>query len=158
MSEYPFKRILIPSDFSPHSAAALSLAANLANTFDAELHLLHVIEELLPAVPLDPTGLYGLPPDYDERVKAAVAGELAKVTKTVQTKVPLVSKVHTGSPLVEIVRYARKSSIDVIVMGTHGRTGLAHVVMGSVAESVLRSAPCPVMVVPTPNHKYAAVD
>lgn len=158
MSEYPFKRILIPSDFSPHSVSALKLAVNLANTFDAELHLLHVVESLLPAVPLDPTGLYGLPPDYDERVKAAVEVEIDKVVKTVQTKVPLIRRIHTGSPLVEIVRYARKSSIDVVVMGTHGRTGLAHVVMGSVAESVLRSAPCPVMVVPSPHHKYAAID
>lgn len=155
MSDYPFQRILCPTDFSPHSKNALALAAKLASTFEAELHLLHVIEDFLPSVPLDPTGVYGLPPDYDEKVKAAVEKELESVVASLQTSREVVRVVKTGSPLTEIVRYIRQAKIDAVVMGTHGRTGLSHVVMGSVAESVLRTSPCPVMVVPSPSHQYS---
>jgi nucleotide-binding universal stress UspA family protein len=147
------KRILLPTDFSAYSATATKYACELVTKFDAELHLLHTLEVHLASTPTFGMGL--ALPRYVPESKAAAEKALAGVLDpqwAVGRKV--VQAVVEGSPKVEIIRYARTQEIDVIVLTTHGRTGLAHVLMGSVAESVVRTAPCPVLTVRPEGHQF----
>jgi len=135
-----FPRILVPTDFSAPSEAALAYGRGLAEQFDAALHLMHVAENpFLRAVVSDRRTLEEAPgrwlhdrlTDADRRRGAVAVVE------------------QSDEPASEILRYAESADIDLIVMGTHGRTGLAHLVFGSVAEAVVREAPCPVLTVHT---------
>jgi nucleotide-binding universal stress UspA family protein len=147
------KRILLPTDFSAYSATATKYACELATKFDAELHLLHALEVHLSSIPGFGMGL--ALPQYVHESRAAAEKALAGVLDpqwAVGRKV--VQAVVEGSPKVEIVRYARTNEIDVIALATHGRTGLAHVLIGSVAESVVRTAPCPVLTVHPEGHQF----
>lgn len=147
------KRILLPTDFSPYSATATNYACEMATKFDAELHLLHTLEVHLSSTPGFVMGL--ALPTYLHESRAAAEKALSSVVDpqwAVGRKV--VHAVVEGSPKVEIVRYARKHDIDLIVLATHGRSGLAHVLIGSVAESVVRTAPCPVLTVRPEGHQF----
>ncbi len=147
------QRILLPTDFSAYSATATQYACELATKFAAELHLLHTLEVHLSSTPAFAMGL-ALPTHVHES-RAAAEKALAGVLDpqwAVGRKV--VHAVVEGSPKVEIVRYARTHHMDVIVLATHGRSGLAHVLMGSVAESVVRTAPCPVLTVRPAGHQF----
>jgi nucleotide-binding universal stress UspA family protein len=140
------ERVLLPTDFSDYSAAATMYACELAAKFDAELHLLHTLEVHLSGTPGFGMGL--ALPQYLHESRAAAGKALDGVLDpqwAVGRKV--VRAVVEGSPKVEIVRYARTQEVDLIVLATHGRSGLAHVIIGSVAESVVRTAPCPVLTV-----------
>ena len=139
-----FKQILLPTDFSDGSAAAADYARELAEQFDARIHALHVLEPIL----LPPYAGEALPPSFlDQREKFAhqemdgwlAACQLGPFCETTSLK-------H-GSPVNEIVRFSRDRDLDLIVMGTHGRTGLRHALIGSVAERVVREAACPVLTV-----------
>jgi nucleotide-binding universal stress UspA family protein len=139
-------RILVPVDFSTHAEAALQYAIALAGRLDATLHILHVVEDPIA------TGAWGgetvipnltelrreLLDDAERRL--AVYRESAS-----RAQVPVVTVARMGLTSHTIVDYAQALDIDLIVMGTHGRTGMAHLFMGSVAERVLREAPCPVL-------------
>ena len=147
------QKILLPTDFSNYSAAATKYACELATKFDAELHLLHTLEIHLSSTPLFSMGL-ALPQWINESRSAAgksLAGVLDPKWSAGRT---VIQAVVEGSPKVEIVRYARKQEIDLIVLATHGRTGLPHVIMGSVAETVVRTAPCPVLTVRPEGHQF----
>lgn len=137
-----FTRILVATDFSPASDAAFAHARALAGTFGARLHLLHVLPNVfLRAVVHNPRA--------DE--PAAVDQLLARLNAEDRERlrpVPVVE--HSDDPADEIVSYARTREIDLIVMGTHGRHGIAHALVGSVAERVVRAAPCPVLTVREP--------
>lgn len=147
------QKILLPTDFSTLSAAATKYACELAAKFDAELHLLHTLE-----VHLDPTPdfAFGLTvPRYTNESRAAAEKSLAGVLDPKWSPGrTVIQAVVEGSPKVEIIRYAHTQNIDLVVLSTHGRTGLAHVVMGSVAESVVRTAPCPVLTVRPEGHQF----
>ncbi len=142
------KRILAPTDFSEYSAGALDYACSLADLFDAELHLLHVLELHASSTPVFAGGL-ALNPLVRESREAAEKAllQVASGRKAVRATV-------IGPPFLEILRYANDNAIDLIVMGTHGRSGLAHVLVGSVAERVVRKASCPVLTVRHPEHKF----
>ena len=136
-------RILVPTDFSDDAEAALEYALGLAQTFGASVHLLHVVDDPF-AAGVWSSGLYA----------AEIAGLQATLVRDAEqrlqrtvppTTVGVTSEVRIGHPPRQIVDVARERGIDLIVMGTHGRTGLAHIVMGSVAERVVRLAPCPVL-------------
>jgi nucleotide-binding universal stress UspA family protein len=147
------QRILMPTDFSTYSATATQYACELATKYDAELHLLHALEVHLASTPGFGVGL--ALPQYTHESKAAAEKSLASVLDpqwSVGRKV--IHAVVEGSPKVEIVRYARTQDIDLIVMATHGRSGLAHILIGSVAESVVRTAPCPVLTVRPDGHQF----
>lgn len=144
------KRILVPTDFSEHSLQAITYACELARRFAAELHLLHV------AVPLAmPMPYMGTVSDevFDPEKSARKA--LAELEHPgFETLSPVERIVRTGTPFVEIVRHAKENDIDLIVMGTHGRTGLVHALIGSVAEKVVRKASCPVLTVRPEGHQF----
>jgi nucleotide-binding universal stress UspA family protein len=145
------RRILLPTDFSTFSATATSYACELATRFDAEVHLLHTLDVHLASTPAFGMGL--ALPKYLHESRAAAEKALAGVLDAqwaVGRKV--VHALVEGSPKVEIVRYARTHEIDLIVLATHGRSGLAHI--GSVAESVVRTAPCPVLTVRPQGHQF----
>ncbi len=148
-------RILCPVDFSDSSEHAMRYAAGLAVTFGAELTLLHVVAPVVSALPGETALPDTLQADLDELAAACekrleqLAGMLAGDGITVRRQV------LNGVPFVEIVRYARDTATDLIVMGTHGRTGLGHLLIGSVAERVVRRATCPVLTVKDPQHKGA---
>lgn len=147
------KRILLPTDFSDYSATATKYACELATRFDAELHLLHTLDVHLASTPGFGMGL--ALPTYLQESRAAAEKALAGVLDpqwAAGRKV--VRAVAEGSPKVEVVRYARSHDIDVIVLATHGRSGLAHVIIGSVAENVVRTAPCPVLTVRPEGHQF----
>jgi len=147
------QKILLPTDFSNYSAAATKYACELATKFDAELHLLHTLEIHLSSTPGFGMGL--ALPNYISESRAAAEKSLAGVLDpkwSAGRKV--IQVVVEGSPKVEIIQYARKQNIDLIVLATHGRTGLPHVIMGSVAETVVRTAPCPVLTVRPEGHQF----
>lgn len=147
------QRILLPTDFSSYSAAATKYACELAMKFDAELHLLHTLEIHLTSTPEFVMGL--ALPQYVSESKAAAEKSLARVLDPKWSGGrTVVQAVVEGSPKVEIIQYARKQNIDLIVLATHGRTGLPHVIMGSVAETVVRTAPCPVLTVRPEGHQF----
>lgn len=146
-------RILIPHDFSETSDAAVKYGIALARNFGARLHLLHVGDDARLALETEfPLGLEGA-------VQDAVRERLMKIfTPVEQTVLKPEFAVVPGLPAAEIVRYAREHDIDLIVMGTHGRGFVGHVVMGSVAEKVVRAAPCPVLTVRRPQHEFVLPD
>jgi nucleotide-binding universal stress UspA family protein len=132
-----FNRILVPVDFSAPSDAALAYARKLAASFDSTLNLLHI---------LDPAFLRAMVADPRDRDTAMLNRLDERLTDEDRTRFRALTAVeHSDAPADEILRYARLRDIDLIVMGTHGHTGVAHVLLGSVAERVVRSAPCPVL-------------
>ena len=145
--------ILLPTDFSNYSAAATKYACELATRFDAELHLLHTLKLHLTSTPALEMGL--ALPTYLSESRAAAEKSLAGVLDPKWSEGrTVIHAVVEGSPKVEIIQYARKQNIDLIVLATHGRTGLSHVIMGSVAENVVRTAPCPVLTVRAEGHQF----
>lgn len=141
-------RILVPIDFSAHSEYALQYAIALAGRLDASLHLLHVVEDPLASGAWGPEGVL---PDLTELRAELIADAeqrlLAYRGEAERAQVPVVTAARIGLTSHTIVDYAKTLNVDLIVMGTHGRTGVAHLFVGSVAERVLRHAPCPVLTV-----------
>ena len=151
-----FHRILLPTDFSANSRMAQAYACDFAEQHQAELHLLHVTQEMV-LVAADPLSGFTLPAANTDAARTGVERELKNFLDPAWTaKRRVVHAVRSGSPFVEVVRYAREHEIDLIVISTHGRTGLAHVLLGSAAENIVRTAPCPVLTVRPDDHKYEA--
>ena len=142
-----YKNILLPTDFSNNAQSAQNYACEFADQFGARLHVLSVVQDA--ALVLPETGMFlTLPlPSVHEIVAAAEKSLHALLDPAWSSTHEVCLKVAVGTPFVEIVRYADDHAIDLIVLGTHGRTGLQHVLLGSVAERVLRSATCPVLTV-----------
>ena len=140
----PFRKILVPVDFSAHSARAVQMAAELARRFDGTLDLVHVFD--LVAYPLPDGYVMFTRPQLDGMFER-FGQELAKCKQlALAAGAPRVeTHVREGACAADICDFARDGSFDLIVMGTHGRRGLNHLLLGSVAERVLRSAPCPVL-------------
>ena len=140
-------RILVPTDFSDYSRAALEYGGEFAERFGAELHLVHVLQDLVGLVP-EPGLAFPPPGDYMLELQRSAEQALAGLPGAAAPEGVKVERVvRHGPPFLEIIRYAREAEIDLIVMGTHGRSGLAHMLLGSVAEKVVRKAPCPVLTV-----------
>ena len=138
-----FKKILVPVDFTEYSDQAISYAEMLAKTFHAEILLFHVIEQFTYSVS-DTIQVM----DHYTTLKE-IAQQMLDTKKKQLGKKGLVVKtlVLKGNPALEIVKYSENKRMDLIVMGSHGRTGIQHLVLGSVAERVVRMASCPVLTV-----------
>jgi nucleotide-binding universal stress UspA family protein len=143
------RRILHPSDFSSASRAAFARAVAMAKAERAQLLLVHVMTLVIPALGMGDG--YVSPKLYDEMersMRAHAQKQLDKLmAKAKAAKVRVRGLLLEGTPADRIVRAARSYHADVIVIGTHGRTGLARVFLGSVAERVVGTAPCPVLTV-----------
>ncbi|MHC4140191.1 MAG: universal stress protein [Planctomycetota bacterium] len=141
-----FKKILCPIDFSESSQETLQYAIHLMlKDDDATLYLVHVVDNRV----FDYGPLYEQEPSVtmvvlDQSTREKLEKKLlAEVPEEIQNRVE--TTILFGVPFVEIIKAARDKNIDLIVIGTHGRTGLAHMLIGSVAEKVVRKAPCPVL-------------
>ncbi len=148
-----FRRIMLPTDFSEYSQAATAYAVELAEKFDAELHLFHVVEVHPGSTPVFGGGL-ALAPNVKESREHAVRQLAGFLDPQWRNAHKVVHATGDGPPFLEIIRYAKENDIDLIIIGTHGRTGLAHVMIGSVAEKVVRKAPCPVLTVRAKGHQF----
>ncbi len=137
-----FGTILVPVDFSAPSRAAFAYALQLAEHFDAQVRLLHVVEDTTsPDFKSFPLTL------SNAAVVASAKHKLVEFAQTGSHPVtPVFPEVRTGDPWEEIISAATKWNADLIIIPTHGRSGLKHILMGSVAEKVIRNAPCPVLV------------
>ena len=143
------KKILVPTDFSECSEAATHHGLELARAFGATLHLLHVVEDpdTSPwAVPGFPLSLVEVLEHFQDEARNRL---LASIPEPDRGRV--VVSCPIAAPVPEILRYAEHESIDLIVMGTHGRGFVAHALIGSVAEHVVRRAPCPVLTLRQPG-------
>lgn len=150
MPPLQLKRILVPLDFSAHALRALRYAAGLARLFQSELVLLHVTE---PVVYPSDFGYAPLPTnEFEETFRRDAQDRLTELAKAqLADGVKAEPVLRLGKPYVEITTAARELGADLIVITTHGYTGLTHVVLGSTAERVVRHAPCPVLVVREPE-------
>jgi nucleotide-binding universal stress UspA family protein len=141
-----FTTIIVPTDFSYASDAALGYARMLATRFGASLHLLHVVDE-----PGSWSEVYAAIPEIQRRLGADAARRLEAMAACLPPLVRASSAVVCGAPVASIVKEAETRGADLIVMGTHGRRGMGHLLLGSVAERVVRLAPCPVLTVREPR-------
>jgi len=143
MSKATINTILVPVDFSECSLAAMEHAVALADVFGARVLFLHVIEP--PAYGLEVSLAH---PGVDPEATAKVAAMMASYVDRVKVAgLQVTWHLETGVPFAEINAAIERHGVDLVVMGTHGRTGLAHVLLGSVAERVVQHAPCPVLTV-----------
>jgi universal stress protein A len=141
------KRILAPTDFSEFGKAALKCACDFAEQFGAELHLLNVVEDYAAYYP-DTTMMATAEFTFDMQSMLADAGKmLDQVPGDWGKDLTIVRSTEIGTPASGILRYAKEHEIDLIVVSTHGRTGLMHLLLGSVAEKIVRRAPCLVLTV-----------
>jgi len=148
---FPYKRILCPVDFDEFSVAALREAAALALSSGATLQVLHVVSA---TPPLDEAATGGLAVGevYEPQMRIA-REQLDKMLATIPKKIPLESSIEFGNPAALILNLQPKLKPDLVVMATHGRRGLKHLVLGSVAETVVRESRVPVLTIrPTHDH------
>lgn len=140
-----FNRIVCPVDFSEFTNEIVKYAADVAKKYNAELHLFHVIPNLNYFTPyesfLTPENLVLI----ERNIEKEVEKDFDKILKGVD--VPVKKVIKTGVTFVEIIDYIKEENIDLVVMGTHGRSGIEHILLGSVAEKVLRRSPCPVLTI-----------
>lgn len=150
----PLKKILCPTDFSQHSYEALKVANELALKFSARLYVLHVTAPvpLITATATPMTAGIGPSefnvPFYQQELKTSAVKKLQELVKRrISKRLKVQSIVVHGNAADEIVRIAKKEKIGLIVIATHGETGFRHLIFGSVAEKVVRLAPCPVLTI-----------
>jgi len=148
------RSILLPTDFSECGNFALSYAASLARTFHASIICINVIEPIVPTV-----GYSGMTEplpiaDITEQLEDSAERELPKLAECAECEgIEIEEIIVHGEAASEIVRVAKERAIDLIVIASHGRTGLGRILFGSTAEAVVRHAPCPVLVVKPPQHQ-----
>jgi nucleotide-binding universal stress UspA family protein len=148
------KRILVPTDFSNYSQSALRYGAAFADKFGAELYLLHVFQDLAVSQPEAVTVGSPIVAPLEQFMAAAQTSLERLIQASNLSGLQVHPEVRAGAPFDEIVQFATDKDIDLIVMGTHGRGWLAHVLLGSVTEKVVRKAPCPVLTVRHPEHEF----
>ena len=136
-----YKKIMCAFEFDGDSTAALLLSGTLAKESNATLYILHIAR--VPNQDMDVPLPFDAVPRWEKEARSRL-GQIIK--ETLKPEVQSVIEVRSGVPDLDIVRAARDLSVDLIVMVTHGRTGLEHWVLGSVTEHVIREAPCPVLV------------
>ena len=150
--------ILVATDFSAPSDAALTYARALARIFGATVHVLHVVDDLY--LRLGGEAYVATIPDVQKGLEEAAWKRLEELLID-NDPVPLPTKpvvITSSAPALAIVAYAGEAHIDLIVVGTHGRGGVAHLLLGSVAERVVRTGPCPVLTVRYPEHEFVTPD
>jgi nucleotide-binding universal stress UspA family protein len=152
------KNILVASDFGDASDAALAYGRELARTFKATLHVLHVADDVYMRLGGD--AYVAVLPDLQKDIEQAAQRQLDELVVDNDPEPVIVKKVVITSAATAacIVQYAHEAAIDLIIVGTHGRGAVAHLLMGSVAERIVRTAPCPVLTVRHPEHEFVLPD
>jgi len=147
--EPDIKKILVPIDFSDYSKSALKYAVSFAKLFNSEMVLIYVVEPVI--YPPDfSMGQIAIPSVNTEWDKTAIE-QLEKLSKSeIPGNIKVKTLVKTGKPFVEIIETAANENIDLIIIATHGHSGVEHILFGSTAEKVVRKAPCPVLTLREP--------
>lgn len=146
---YNIAKILVPIDFSNYSKNALRYAANFAKRFDAKIYLVYVVEPII--YPSDFSMGQVTFPVADLEMNDKATAELETLAKAeIGEDIKVETIIKTGKPFVEINETAREEDIDLIIIATHGHTGMEHLLFGSTAEKVVRKAPCPVLTIREP--------
>ncbi len=148
------KTVLVPTDFSDASESALRYGKAVALAFGASLHVVHVMEDLLAHAWAAEVYVSSMPQLRDEIEKESRLRLGTLLTDAERTQLRAETALLAGNPFLEIVRYAKAHNVDLIVMGTHGRGPIAHMLLGSVAEKVVRKSPCPVLTVREAQHEF----
>ena len=146
------KNILCPIDYSIYSEMALKYAIEFAEKYGAKLYLIHVLD--IRVYDINDPELYNVNIVDKETLDKLKERLLKCVNEDTKGKIPVEAVIIQGVPFVEIIKASKEYNIDLIVLGTHGRTGLSHAIMGSVAEKVVRKAPCPVLTIRHPEHDF----
>jgi len=147
------KKILVPIDFSEYSKNALRYAIEFAQHFGADIILIYVVEPMI--YPADFSfGQVSIPNMENELTRIGNEQLEKLITDEVANKVKARKIVKTGKAFVEIIKTAREEEIDLIIIATHGQTGIEHILFGSTAEKVARKAPCPVLTVRPREHEF----
>jgi nucleotide-binding universal stress UspA family protein len=146
------KNILCPIDYSVYSEMALKYAIEFAEKYQAKLYLVHVLD--IRVYDINDPDLYNVNIVDEETINKLRERLLKCVNEDTKSKISVEAIIIQGVPFAEIIRTAKERKIDLIVLGTHGRTGLSHALMGSVAEKVVRKAPCPVLTIRHPEHDF----
>ena len=147
-------KVLVPTDFSEFSKPALTYGCAIAARFQSELHLLHVCPDAAMLIPeAGGIGVAGLT-DQAEALEESAVRQLQELPGDDWQGATVVRATRTGSTFYEIIQYAKDADVDLIVIGTHGRSGLMHLLMGSVAENIVRKSPCPVLTVKPEGHQF----
>lgn len=154
-----FSRILVPTDFGLASDAALECAKELAHKFDARLVVLHVVEDPMATGVWTPDVYIAASAELRDRLLHDAKARLETTfTEDERRQFQAVTEVRIGGAGEAIGEFAREATIDLIVMGTHGRRGLSHMFLGSVAERMVRTAPCPVLTIRADGRRPAAIE
>ena len=153
------KKILVPTDFGDAADAALNYARALARNFGASIDVLHVAEDA-SARAFAGEMYVAIPPALQKDIEEMARKELDRrfIDNDPDPIVMRRMVITSNAPALSIVNYAKETGTDLIVMGTHGRGPMAHLLMGSVAERVVRLAGCPVLVVRHPEHEFVVPD
>ena len=146
------KNILCPIDYSVYSEMALKYAIEFAEKYQAKLYLVHVLD--IRVYDINDPDLYNVNIVDEETINKLRERLLKCVNEDTKSKISVEAIIIQGVPFAEIISTAKERKIDLIVLGTHGRTGLSHALMGSVAEKVVRKAPCPVLTIRHPEHDF----
>ncbi len=147
--ETTINKVLVPIDFSDYSKSALRYAVNFAKSFNAEIILIYVVEPVIypPDFSMGQIAMPSINTEWDDRAK----DELQKLAKSeIIGAVKVKTIIKTGKPFVEIIETAKEENVDLIIIATHGHSGVEHILFGSTAEKVVRKAPCPVLTLREP--------
>jgi len=148
------KTVLVPTDFSDASESALRYGKAMAEKFGASLHVVHVMEDLLAHAWAAEVYVSSMPQLRDEIEKESRQRLETVLAEGERARFRAETALLAGNPFLEIIRYAKAHDVDLIVMGTHGRGPIAHMLLGSVAEKVVRKSPCPVLTVREAQHEF----
>lgn len=147
------KRVLVPIDFSDYSKSALKYAVNFTKIFNADIFLIYVVEPVI--YPPDFSMGQIVIPSVDLEMDKRAIEELNKLAgKNIPSRIKVKTIVKTGKPFIEIIETAEEENIDLIIIATHGHTGVEHILFGSTAEKVVRKASCPVLTLREPFKGY----
>ena len=147
------KKVLVPIDFSDYSKAALRYAINFAKMFKAEMILVYVVEPVIypPDFSMGQIAIPSVNTEWDTKAKE----ELDKLAKNeIPDSIKVTNLIKTGKPFLEVIDTATELDADIIIIATHGHTGVEHILFGSTAEKVVRKAPCPVLTLREPIKGY----
>lgn len=153
MATVNLKKIVVPQDFSEYSLHALKYAVTLAGLFGSELIVIHVVEPIV--YPADFSfGQVSIPAMEEEIRKHSEEQLNDLIAKEIPGNIRTTSVIRVGKPFIEIVEISKSENADLIVISSHGRTGMDHVLFGSTADKVVRKAPCPVLTVRPHEHEF----
>jgi nucleotide-binding universal stress UspA family protein len=148
------KSILLPTDFSENSKYAMEYAVSFAAQYKAKLYVLHVLVSPHAMVGYEVAPFVSFERLYADMRRSSEQAMSTFIPEEVKKEIQVETAIVQGTPFLEILKFAREKEVDLIVIATHGRTGLSHVLFGSVAEKVVRKSPCPVLSIRHPEHEF----